>query len=95
MSELRDGVSQDKRYLSLRRSLSAREHTQSMLRAVSLTHKEAAAIPGVPTRQRDLVEFLGSTLQEEGVWVWLQREQQAAEAPFGNSSMLCELMPYY
>lgn len=68
LSELRDGASQDKRCLSLRRSLTAREHTQFILRAVSLAHKEAAAIPGVPTWQRDLVEFLGSTFQEEGVW---------------------------
>lgn len=59
MSELRDGASQDKRYLSPKTSLSAREHTQSMLRAVSLAHKEAAATPGVPTGQRDGVEFLG------------------------------------
>lgn len=93
LSELRDGASQDKRCLSLRRSLSAREHTQFILRAVSLAHKEAAA--KVPTWQRDLVEFLGSAFWEEGVWARPQREQQAADAPFGNSSMLCELMPYY
>lgn len=80
LSELRDGASQDKRRLSFRRPLSAGEHTQSTLRAVSLAHKEAVDTPGVPTGQRDLVEFLGSTLQEEGVWAPPQREQQAAGA---------------